>query len=155
MRGYWEGAVKKYHHTVPVQLHFATGEAIRAVLEEGIPARAARARALEDAALYALSAVGFRAFVPEAYRLPTVLAVELPEGFDDAGVRNTLRERYRISVTGGLGATAGRIWRLGLMGESAHAAHYQRLMAALAEILDAPALLRRFEEATVGAAVVR
>ena len=155
MRGYWEGAVKKYHHTVPVQLHFATGEAIRAVLEEGIPARAARARALEDAALYALSAVGFKAFVPEVYRLPTVLAVELPEGFDDAGVRNTLRERYRISVTGGLGATAGRIWRLGLMGESAHAAHYQRLMAALAEILDAPALLRRFEEATVGAAVVR
>ena len=156
MRGYWgEGGVRSYHHTVPVQLHWATGEAIRAVLDEGIPARAARARMLEDAALYALSAVGFRAYVPAAYRLPTVLAVELPEGFDDAGVRATLRERYRISVTGGLGETAGKIWRLGLMGESAHAAHYSRLMDALSEILDAPELKRRFDEATAGAAVVR
>jgi len=158
MRGYWgEGMVRSYHHTVPVQLHWATGEAIRAVLEEGIPARAARARALEDAALYALSAVGFSAFVPAAYRLPTVLAVALPEGFDDAGVRATLRERYRISVTGGLGATAGKIWRLGLMGESAHAEHYARLLKALAEILGAPQLEHRFEGATVGAgaAIVR
>ena len=156
MRGYWgEGGARSYHHTVPVQLHWATGEAIRAVLDEGIPARAARARRLEDAALYALSTVGFRAFVPAAYRLPTVLAVALPDGFDDAGVRAALRERYRISVTGGLGETAGKIWRLGLMGESAHTAHYLRLIDALAEILDAPELKRRFDEATLGAAVVR
>ncbi len=151
MRGYWgdgnEGA-RTYHHTVPVQLHWATGEAIRAVLDEGIPARSARARFLEDATLYALSAVGFSAYVPRAYRLPTVLAVGLPEGFDDAGVRAALRERYRISVTGGLGATAGKIWRLGLMGESAHAEHYARLLGALAEILGAPELEQRFAEAT-------
>ena len=76
------------------------------------------------------------------------LAVGLPEGFDDAGVRSALRERYRISVTGGLGATAGKIWRLGLMGESAHAEHYARLLGALAEILDAPELEHRFAEAT-------
>ena len=156
MRGYWgEGAVRSYHHTVPVQLHWATGEAIRAVLEEGIPARAARARALEDAALYALSAAGFSAYVPRAFRLPTVLAVGLPEGFDDAGVRAALRERYRISVTGGLGATAGKIWRLGLMGESAHAEHYARLLGALAEILGVPELEHRFAEATTGAEVAR
>ena len=156
MRGYWgEGGARNYHHTVPVQLHWATGEAIRAVLDEGIPARAARARALEDAALYALAAVGFRAYVPAAYRLPTVLAVALPDGFDDAGVRATLRERYRISVTGGLGETAGKIWRLGLMGESAHAKHYARLMDALAEILNAPELKHRFDEATLRDAIVR
>lgn len=155
MQGYWDegAAARKYHHTVPVQLHWATGEAIRAVLEEGVPARAVRARALEDAALYALSAVGFSAYVPAAYRLPTVLAVALPSGFDDAGVRAALRERYRISVTGGLGQTAGKIWRLGLMGESAHAEHYARLMAALAEILEAPQLSARFDEAVAGVAV--
>lgn len=146
MRGYWlEGTVRRYHHTVPVQLHWATGEAIRAALEEGVPARAARAKALEDAALYALEMLGFRAFVPVSYRLPTVLAVSLPRGFDDAGVRALLRERYRISVTGGLGETAGKIWRLGLMGESARFEHYSRLMRALAEILDAPKLPERFE----------
>lgn len=112
-------------------------------------------RRSKDAALYALAAVGFKPFVPAAYRLPTVLAVALPEGFDDAGVRGTLRERYRISVTGGLGATAGKIWRLGLMGESAHVVHYARLMEALSEILAEPQLCHRFEEATAGVSVVR
>lgn len=148
MQGYWAeelGAARRYHHTVPVQLHWATGEAVRAALEEGIAARAARAKAVEDAALHALSAVGFRAFVPAAYRLPTVLAVTLPVGFDDVGVRAALRERYRISVTGGLGETAGKLWRLGLMGENARPEHYARLMYALAEILHAPELSKRFE----------
>lgn len=152
--GYGEGKPRTYHHTVPVQLHWAAGEAIRGVLEEGIEKRGARAKALEDASLYALSSVGFSAFVPASYRLPTVLAVTLPAGFDDVGVRNVLREHYRISVTGGLGETAGKIWRLGLMGESAHVQHYQRLMTALAEILDAPQILRRFEEVTSGEVVV-
>lgn len=149
MQGYWRageaGAARRYHHTVPVQLHWATGEAIRAALEEGIPARAARAKAVEDAVLAALSTVGFRAFVPGSYRLPTVLAVTLPEGFDDAGVRAALREGYRISVTGGLGETAGKIWRLGLMGENARPELYARLMRALEELLGVRGLVAPFE----------
>lgn len=149
MLGYWglgdQG--RKYHHTIPVQLHWATGEAIRAALVEGIGARSERVRWVGQAALEALEPLGFSAYIPEAYRLPTVLAVTLPVGFDDAGVRQTLRDDYDISVTGGLGATAGKIWRLGLMGENARPQHYLKLMEALAEILDAPQLPRRFEDA--------
>jgi alanine-glyoxylate transaminase/serine-glyoxylate transaminase/serine-pyruvate transaminase len=147
MQGYWcaDQGVRRYHHTVPVQLHWATGEAIRAALEEGIPARAARAKAVEDALLAALFAVGFRAFVPERWRLPTVLAVTLPQGLDDAPLRAALRERFRICVTGGLGETAGKIWRLGLMGENARPEHYARLMYALEEILGVRGLVARFE----------
>jgi len=145
MRGYWAGSARSYHHTVPVQLHFATGEALRAALEEGVPARAARAAALGASVLRALETVGFRAFVPEAHRLPTVLTVVLPEGLDDAAVRARLRADYRISVAGGLGETAGEVWRLGLMGENARVEHYAALMRALAEVLRAPHLTGVFE----------
>lgn len=154
MRAYWspDASGRRYHHTVPVQLHWATGEAIRAALEEGLPARARRVREVGAAALHALESAGFRAFVPERDRLPTVLAVRLPEGVDDARVRHALRFDHGISVAGGLGDTAGRIWRLGLMGETARREHYARLMAALAPLLGAPQLPEVFEEAFAVAA---
>ncbi len=148
MLGYWasvEQGGRKYHHTVPVQLHWATGEAVRAALEEGAQARAERVRWLGEAVLSALETVGFSAYIPEPHRLPTVLAVNLPAGLDDAAVRLQLRNDYRISVTGGLGETAGKIWRLGLMGENARAVHYLKLMDALAEIMNAPHLPETFE----------
>lgn len=145
MRAYWDpDGPRAYHHTIPVQLHWATGEAIRAALEEGLAAREARVRRLGAAILAALEPEGFTPFVPEPHRLPTVLALRLPEGVDDAAVRSELRERFKVSLTGGLGPTAGRIWRLGLMGENARFGHYHRLMDALADLLDAPDLPDRF-----------
>ncbi len=144
MEAYWTD--RKYHHTVPVQLHWAAGEAIRAALEEGVPRRKERAAAVGEAVLRALGTVGFSAFVPESCRLRTVLAVRLPAGLDDARVRQRLREDYFISVAGGLGATSGTIWRLGLMGEGARFEHYRRLMKALADLLHAPHLPEVFEE---------
>ena len=147
MLNYWEPgeAGRKYHHTVPVQLHWATGEAIRAALEEGIANRTRRVHNVANATLQALETIGFSAFIPEAYRLPTVLAVKLPDGFNDEKVRHQLRHDYHISVTGGLGDTAGKIWRLGLMGENARTEHYARLIHALAEILNAPQLTEAFD----------
>lgn len=149
MKNYWEPGERgrNYHHTVPVQLHWATGEAIRAALDEGIAQRTQRVKWLGEAVLRALETVGFSAFIPDSYRLPTVLAVRLPEGLDDSRLRHQLRHEYFISVTGGLGETAGKIWRLGLMGENARAEHYLKLMAALGELLAAPQLSDVFEEA--------
>ena len=147
MREYWEpGGSRRYHHTVPVQLHWATGEAIAAALEEGMTARRARAEFLGRVALAALSEYGFSAFVEPEVRLPTVLTLRLPAGIDDAALRAELRQRFGITVAGGLGALAGRIWRLGLMGECARPEHYLRFMQALADLLGEPALPRRFEE---------
>lgn len=146
MRAYWDpDGPRAYHHTIPVQLHWATGEAIRAALEEGLDAREARVRRLGAAILAALEPEGFSAFVEAERRLPTVLALRLPDHVDDAAVRAALRSDHAISVTGGLGPTAGRIWRLGLMGENARFGHYHRLMVALAELLDAPDLPDRFD----------
>lgn len=155
MLGYWEPGQqgRKYHHTVPVQLHWATGEAIKAALEEGIPARSERVRTVATAVLAAMRTVGFEPFVPEAIRLPTVLAVRLPPELDDARVRHQLRHDYFISITGGLGETAGKIWRLGLMGETARPEHYRSFLIALGEILGEPRLPLAFDQALPTAAM--
>jgi hypothetical protein len=117
---------------VPIHLHWATGEAIRAALVEGVAARAERARRVGEAVAAALATVGFAHLVAEDVRLPTVLALTLPDGLDDATVRAVLRAEQLVSLAGGLGSTAGRVWRLGLMGEAARPEPYRRLMAALA-----------------------
>ncbi|MDL2343865.1 aminotransferase class V-fold PLP-dependent enzyme, partial [Deinococcus sp. MIMF12] len=44
LRDYWEA--QSYHHTVPVNLHFALHAALRAALAEGLTARQARAAAV-------------------------------------------------------------------------------------------------------------
>lgn len=144
LRDYWVDHT--YHHTVPVNLHFAFHAALRAALDEGLETRQTRVRLMGRVIERTLEPLGFSHYVrrPED-RLPTVLALRLPEGFDDAGVRKALRER-EISVTGGLGPTAGVIWRLGLMGESARPAPYRRLMAELQDLLGEPGLLARYEE---------
>ncbi len=145
LRAYWEDHA--YHHTVPVNLHYALHAALRATLEEGLPARAERAARLGSAIETALAPLGFtHAVSAPAARLPSVLALRLPPGLDDAQVRAELRTRG-VSVAGGLGPTAGLMWRLGLMGEAARPAPYRRLMAELGELLRAPDLPARFEDA--------
>ncbi|WP_189067242.1 alanine--glyoxylate aminotransferase family protein [Deinococcus radiotolerans] len=142
LRDYWED--HSYHHTVPVNLHYALHAALRAALDEGLEARQQRVQEVGVAIQATLAPLGFTPYVhrPED-RLPTVLALRLPEGFDDAGVRAALREQH-ISVTGGLGPTAGLIWRLGLMGETARPAPYLILMRALERILGERGLADRF-----------
>ncbi len=46
-------------------------------------------------------------------------------------LRRRLLERHGIEVGGGLGKLAGRIWRIGLMGENARAENVDRLLEAL------------------------
>jgi alanine-glyoxylate transaminase/serine-glyoxylate transaminase/serine-pyruvate transaminase len=49
----------------------------------------------------------------------------------EAALRRRLLDRHDIEVGGGLGKLAGRIWRIGLMGENARTEHVDRLLAAL------------------------
>lgn len=144
LKDYW--VEHTYHHTVPVNLHYAFHAALRAALEEGLEQRQRRVRQMGRVISRTLEPYGFSHYVKrEAERLPTVLALRLPEGFDDAGIRKALRQR-EISVTGGLGPTAGVIWRLGLMGESARPAPYRKLMLALSDLLGEPSLVGRFDD---------
>ena len=70
-----------------------------------------------------------------AYRLPNLNAVYLPKGLDEANIRSRLLQDYNIEVGGGLGAFAGKIWRVGIMGESATKNHVNMLVGALKNLI--------------------
>jgi alanine-glyoxylate transaminase / serine-glyoxylate transaminase / serine-pyruvate transaminase len=146
LRAYWDR--REYHHTVAVQLHYALDAALQAALDEGLDARAKRVEMVGAATLKALAVAGFEAFVPEGERLPTVLAVKLPDHLSDVKVRASLREQ-NVIITGGLGETAGKIWRLGLMGEAARPAYYGRFLETLERVIGVPGMLEVFEQSCV------
>jgi alanine-glyoxylate transaminase/serine-glyoxylate transaminase/serine-pyruvate transaminase len=60
-----------------------------------------------------------------------------PAGVDEARLRRRLLEEYGIEVGGGLGPLKGKIWRIGLMGESSRRENLLALLTALEEILPA------------------
>ena len=50
------------------------------------------------------------------HRCPALNAVSIPKGVEDINVRKTLLNDFGITVSGGLGALKGKVWRIGLMG---------------------------------------
>src|SRR5437763_5774917 len=98
---YW-GKERLYHHTPPVSLIFALREAMRIVIEEGLEARWERHRANQLALIAGLEAMGLELLARKAAdRLPTVTAVMVPDGIQDAKVRNQLLQEFNIEIAGG------------------------------------------------------
>ncbi len=135
VKNYWAGAKRAYHHTAPVSQMFALREAYRIVLEEGLENRFARHRRNHELLRDGLEELGFEFLVDPAYRLPMLNAVRVPKGMDEGAVRKQLLNEFNIEVGGGLGAFAGKLWRIGLMGESSTPNHVNMLLSALKMIM--------------------
>ena len=133
---YW-GSERVYHHTAPVSMLFALREGLRVILEEGLANRFERHGRLGAELAEKLGAMGFRPFAREGYRLPMLASVFLPEGMDDAEARRALLEEHGIEVGPGLGETRGKIWRVGLMGESCKAENIDALTRAISRMTGA------------------
>ena len=130
---------RAYHHTAPISMVYALHAGLGVILAEGLEqswARHAECGALLQRGLVDL---GFELFAQEGHRLPELTTVVVPTdlapGLDEAGVRRLLLERYGIEVGGGLGAYAGKVWRIGCMGHTARPRNVTLLLGALAEIL--------------------
>lgn len=132
---YWHERSRAYHHTAPISMNYALSEALELVLEEGLEQRFERHRHHSRALMAGLEAVGFRSFAQEGHRLPMLNAVHLPPDLDDGPSRARLRDEFNIEVGGGLGDLAGRIWRIGLMGESARSEIVLQLLSAIDQIV--------------------
>ena len=79
--------------------------------------------------------MGLKLFVEENERLPMLNSVIIPDGVKDLEVRSRLLNEFQIEIGGGLGPLAGKIWRIGLMGETAKKESIQKLMDAFRKIL--------------------
>lgn len=134
--GYWgSGAKRSYHHTAPVNALYALHEALLMLREEGLENAWNRHQRNHQALKAGLEAMGLDFIVPEADRLPQLNAVSIPQGVDDALVRNRLLHEYNLEIGAGLGALAGKVWRIGLMGHASRAENILLCVAALEAVL--------------------
>ena len=124
---YW-GSDRTYHHTAPVNMNFGLREALRLLADEGLENAWARHRRNAERLWQGLERLGLELHVPEELRLPTLTTVRIPEGVDGKAFSQHLLNRYGIEVGGGLGALAGQVWRVGLMGYNSTPENVDRLL---------------------------
>ncbi len=135
---YWnEGAARSYHHTAPVNAMYALHESLAILKDEGLEQSWARHRTQHEALRDGLLKLGFSFLVDEASRLPQLNAVILPESIKDreGDIRKTLLNEHNLEVGSGLGALAGKIWRIGVMGHGASAKNIDICLSALNKVL--------------------
>jgi alanine-glyoxylate transaminase/serine-glyoxylate transaminase/serine-pyruvate transaminase len=133
---YWGGdGGRSYHHTAPINALYGLHEALILVMEEGLKAAFARHARMHAALKAGLEALGLHLFVAPPARLPQLNAVTVPEGIDEAQLRRDLLLRFNLEIGAGLGPLAGRVWRIGLMGQSASARHVLYCLGALESAL--------------------
>ncbi len=132
---YWAEGKRVYHHTAPISMVYALREALRLVVEEGLEARFARHRRHSAAVMAGLATLGCAPQAQEGHRLASLNCVTAPAGVDEGAVRKALLNEFDIEIGGGLGPLAGKVWRVGLMGESSTQANVLAVLAALEQAL--------------------
>lgn len=133
---YWQGeGARSYHHTAPINMLYGLHEALLMLQEEGLEAAWARHRANHLRLRDGLHKLGLELLVDERHRLPQLNAVRIPYGAEDVPVRRRLLDEFGIEIGAGLGALAGKIWRIGLMGASSSVDSVERVLTALAKVL--------------------
>ena len=134
--GYWGANAKRaYHHTAPVNALYALHESLVMLQDEGLENSWARHKKNHLALRAGLEAMGMSFIVDEEYRLPQLNSVTIPDGIDEAEVRTRLLNGFNLEIGAGLGALAGKVWRIGLMGHSSRAENIFLCLAALEAVM--------------------
>lgn len=138
LRKYWKegGGARSYHHTAMGPLLFGLDAALDIVLEEGIEARARRLFENAELLQTGLENLGFSYVVINPQdRLPNLHAVRVPEGINEATLRTKLLDEHNIEIGGGLGEFAGKIVRIGIMGQYSSPERVRLLLDTIAQEL--------------------
>ena len=73
--------------------------------------------------------------VTESIRAPMINAIKIPDGADDAKIRQRLYDDFNIEIGAGLGPLKGKIWRVGLMGYGSRVENVEILSKALQKLI--------------------
>ena len=130
LASYW-GQERAYHHTAPISMNYALHESLRLVLRESLENRWRRHEENYLALREGLKAMGLGIASQEGHQLWQLNAVTVPSGVDEASVRKALLSDFNIEIGAGLGPLKGKIWRVGLMGETSTAANVKTFLTAL------------------------
>jgi len=125
----------RYHHTAPISMFYALREALLAIAEEEIEKRWERHRRCHKSFVNGIEGMGLRMHVAEGRRIATLNTVSVPEGVDEAKVRQRLLQECGIEIAGGFGPLAGKVFRIGVMGPLATEDNVQFLLNELRNAL--------------------
>lgn len=138
--GYWGtgngGGKRAYHHTAPVNSLYALHESLRLLHAEGLENAIERHAQMHEKLKQGLTDIGLTLLVNEGNRLPQLNTVVIPEGIDDAFVRSRLLNEFNLEIGAGLGALAGKVWRIGLMGYAASDRNIDFCISSLKKVLN-------------------
>lgn len=135
--GYWgTNAKRAYHHTAPVNALYALHEALLLLQNEGLENAWQRHRINHLKLRTGLETMGLNLVVEESHRLPQLNAVYTPEGIDEAAVRKQLLDDHNLEIGAGLGALAGKVWRIGLMGYTSSDENIAYCLSSLCAVLN-------------------
>lgn len=128
-RFYWDWvrrqdapAYKKFCGTAPQNLLMGLEVAIGLLFKEGLDQVHARHRLLASAVQAAVTSwskggkLRFLCSVPDA-RSVSVTSVHVAQGIDPEQIRTVAREHFQVAMAGGLGPFAGRVFRIGHLGD--------------------------------------
>ncbi|NNC23469.1 aminotransferase class V-fold PLP-dependent enzyme [Salinisphaera sp. USBA-960] len=107
-----------FPYTPPTGLIRGLSESVSMLLEEGLDQVYARHHHIAEGVRRAVDAWGLRlcANRPELYS-DTVTAICVPSGFDASQLTSHAYARYGVSYGGGLGDVAGKVFRIGHLGD--------------------------------------
>jgi alanine-glyoxylate transaminase/serine-glyoxylate transaminase/serine-pyruvate transaminase len=134
LASYW-GQERVYHHTAPISMNYGLHEALRLVLVEGLENRWKRHQENHLLLKEGLKELGLSIASQEGHQLWQLNAITVPQGADEAGVRKRLLTDFGIEIGAGLGPLKGKVWRVGLMGETSKPENVKGFLAALATCL--------------------
>jgi alanine-glyoxylate transaminase/serine-glyoxylate transaminase/serine-pyruvate transaminase len=108
--------------TIPVNIFYGLQESLRLLEEEGLANVFARHHRLGEAVRRAVQVWagnnGPQLFCTNPTRYSdSVTAVLMPEGHDAEAIRRTTRQRFNVSLGGGLGKLGGKVFRIGHLGD--------------------------------------
>jgi len=113
---------------------YALDEALNELLEEGLSKRVERHDRMSASLYDGLAKIGLKAVAAREVRSKTVVATYYPPGLDDAQFRKSMAHDRGVVIAGGFGAFAGKVFRIGCMGQIREE-YVTRTLTAVAETL--------------------
>lgn len=132
-KDYYEN--KWFPYTPPISDIMGLRTAIDNILEEGIDNMIARHKKVGEAARNTVLSAGLQLYTKEGYS-NTVTVIKVPKGLKDDNIRKYMLEKYGVFIAGSFGYLAGKVFRIGNMGENAKAHRVAYTLFALQKTLE-------------------
>ena len=133
---YWEGeGGRSYHHTAPINSLYGFHEALVMLSEEGLENSWKRHKENHLKLREGLEKLNIEFLVKEEDRLPQLNAIYIPDGVNDLESRQRLLNEFNLEIGAGLGVLAGKVWRIGLMGQSSNKKNIEYCLNSLAKVI--------------------